>query len=281
MTKTIFRFLGMLGTALAFGLLIAGCASTPRDPGSAAVKLAAEINAIKAGSARANGDTVTLTRGSVEVKKKLTVPEGVTLDLMVKGAALELRDGAVLTVNGVVNAAGHDDHGKGWGSLRIDDGTAVIAGTGTIKLKSKGRLLDIGGGKGRRQLTLDGVTLVGLPDNDSPLIGIYENSKFILKSGVITGNTYNHNDGAGGGGVYVWRGTFTMEGGTIYGNVDNLPAGMDASLANSARQGVSLHVEDGTAKWGTGGTYTKGGASQPDGSDIGTTDDTLIAIPAP
>jgi hypothetical protein len=72
-----------------------------------------------------------------------------------------------------------------------------------------------------------------------------------------------------------------MEGGTIYGNVDSLPAGTDASLANSARQGVSLHVEDGTAKWGTGGMYTKSGASQPGGSDIGTTDDTLIAMPAP
>jgi hypothetical protein len=35
----------------------------------------------------------------------------------------------------------------------------------------------------------------------------------------------------------------------------------------------------GTAKWGTGGTYTKGGVSQTGGSDIGTTADTLIAVP--
>jgi hypothetical protein len=136
MTKTVFRFLGMLGMALAFGLLTAGYVSAPRDPRAKAVKLAADINAIKAGSARVNDDTVTLTRDSVEVKKKLTVPEGVTLDLMVKGATLELRDGAVLTVNGMGNAAGHDDHGKGWGSLRIDDGVAVIAGTGTINLRN-------------------------------------------------------------------------------------------------------------------------------------------------
>jgi hypothetical protein len=34
-------------------------------------------------------------------------------------------------------------------------------------------------------------------------------------------------------------------------------------------------------KWGTGGTYTKGGVAQTGGSDIGRTNDTLIAIPAP
>jgi hypothetical protein len=375
-----------------------------------------------------------------------------------------------LTVNGTVNATGHGDHGKGWveGSLRMGDGEAVIAGTGTINLTSKGRLLNIGSDKGKRKLTLDGVTLVGLPDNDSSLVGIGENGELILKSGAITGNTYNSNDLAGGGGVDVWHGTFTMEGGaisgnsangkdgedgrgggvdiggkavftmtggeisgntaqgrnalgggvngdgeasftlsggaisgntltasrnaggggvnlnhgsftmtggtitantasgdnegmgggvrlgmsstftltggtitgnsakgkavsgngggirvengsvftmkggaisgntagdgrgggvivqmgdsptvfimeggTIYGKADNLPAGTDASLANSARQGASLLVSRSTAKWGTGGAYTKGGASQTGGSDIGDTDDTLIAVPAP
>jgi hypothetical protein len=38
-----------------------------------------------------------------------------------------------------------------------------------------------------------------------------------------------------------------------------------------------------TAKWGMGGTYTKGGVSQTGGSDIlrsdRGTDDTLIAVP--
>jgi hypothetical protein len=436
----------------------------------AAVKLAADINAISAGSAKADGDTVTVA-GRVEVEKRLIVPEGVTLDLTVKDAALELRDGAVLTVNGTVNAMGHGDHGKGWveGSLRMGDGEAVIAGTGTINLTSKGRLLNIGSDRGHRRLTLDGVTLVGLPDNDSPLVGIHENGELVLLSGAITGNTRVGNDWVGGGGVAVYRGTFTMEGGeisgngaqgtrgaggggieigeeavftmkggtitgnsasggegaegggvavrdggaftmeggavsgntlkgynangggvfvsgstftmrggaisgntaqgggeangggvrlsksasfimeggvisgntsadsrfaggggvavhngstftmrggaisgntakggnsgegagdrgggvnvpgatfimeggTIYGNADSLPAGTDPSLANSARIGASLGGA--TAKWGTGGAYTKGGVSQPGGSDIGigNTDDTLIAIPAP
>jgi hypothetical protein len=377
-----------------------------------------------------NGATVRLT-DRVEIKTAITVPEGVTLDLTADGAEIELQDGAVLTVNGTVNATGHGDHGSGWveGSLRIGDGTTAINGGGTIYLKSKGRLLNLGSDKGRRQLTLDGVTLVGLPDNDNPLVGIYENGGLVLKSGAITGNTHVSSeettgggidvgeDGsftmqggaifgntatsdtlvAGGGGVAVWKGTFIMsggtitnntatsggrnangggvflhgnaaftmsggeisgntatsgsgggqgggvdlrdaiftmsggtisgntgggvtvsgkigstftmqggmisgntartdcggvtvidgmfimEGGTIYGKADSLPAGTDASLANNSQKGASsvLHMRKDTAtvKWGTGGTYTKGGVSQTGGSDIGTTSDTLIAVP--
>jgi hypothetical protein len=96
----------------------------------------------------------------VRLETALTVPAGVTIDLTQE--TLQLADNAGL----MVNAMGHGDHDKGWGSLRVDDGAAVIAGTGTINLKSKGRLLNIGTDKGRRQLTLDGVTLVGLADND-------------------------------------------------------------------------------------------------------------------
>jgi hypothetical protein len=83
---------------------------------------------------------------------------------------------------------------------------------------------------------------------------------------------------------------FTMLGGTIYGKSDTLPAGVDTSLANSAKggsvtAGAASSVEEG-AKWGTGGAYTKGvgapgGAAQTGGRDIGATDDTLIAKPAP
>ena len=202
---------GALALALVFALLIAGCASVPKDPAAAAVKLAADINAIKAESAKVSGDTVTIVGADVEINKGLTVPAGVTLDVTADGAALRLRDGAVLTVNGTVNARGHGDHREG--GLGMGDGAAVIAGTGTIYLKSKGRLLNIGGDQGKRQLTLDGVTLVGLADNDSPLVGVGENAGFILKSGAITGNTCQN-----GGGVEVNRGTFTMEGGAISGN---------------------------------------------------------------
>jgi hypothetical protein len=474
--------------ALAALITFAGCATTPdnggggrqfKDPAAAAAKLAANINAVKAGSAKANGDTVTLS-GWVGLKKRLTVPEGVTLDLTAEGTALELQDGAALTVNGTVNARGHGNHGSGWveGSLRVGDGAALIDGTGTVYLASKGRLFNIGSDRGRRTLTLDGVTLVGLPDNDHSLVGIGENNELVLKSGAITGNTRSGDEWVSGGGVEVSRGTFTMEsgvisgnsvsggqgaegggvkvgrkgnftmkggtitgnslnpgrdassgggvrvgeggtfimeggtisgntvtggrtghgagvsvfgegssfimhggaisdntvtggpgggcgggvmvlrgnpkenrtgpaftmtggtisgnavsggswnegggvqigedcvfvmkggvisgntvtamrgtsangggvrvqeggtftmeGGTIYGKAESLPAGADANLANHAPRDVSLYI-DGTVKWGTGGAYTKGGVPQTGGGDIGSTDDTLIAIPA-
>ncbi|MDR2363398.1 MAG: hypothetical protein LBD65_03175, partial [Spirochaetaceae bacterium] len=152
-------------------VVVMGCASAPTNPGGGnndgtaqAAKLAKDLNALRAGRAVVKGGTVTLS-GRAELKTALTVPEGVTLDLTQEGAALELQDGAVLTVNGTVKTSGHGDHGKGWveGSLRVGDGAAVIAGGGTINLKSKGRLLNIGSDKGSRKLTLDGVTLVGLP----------------------------------------------------------------------------------------------------------------------
>jgi hypothetical protein len=255
-------------------MILMGCASIEtvvvetkdNSPGkylNAAKKLAAGINAIKPGSAKVNGDTVTVT-DKVELKAVLTVPEGVTLDLTAAGAALELRDGAALTVNGVVNASGHGDHGSGWvdGSLRVGDGAAVIAGSGTIRLTSKGRLLNIGSDKGRRQLTLDGVTLVGL-DNDNPLVGIGENGGFVLKSGAITGNTYASDEWAGGGGVEVHKGTFTMEGGAISGNSANGKRGASgggvsigeesvftmtggAITGNTAREGGGVRVWQGT-----------------------------------
>jgi hypothetical protein len=80
-------------------------------------------------------------------------------------------------------------------------------------------LLNIEGGK---KLTLDGVTLVGLPDNNNTVVRIGGSGVFIMKSGTITGNSRT-DPGSGsagmGGGVFVsGGGTFTMEGGTISGN---------------------------------------------------------------
>ena len=300
----------VLVPALVFVLLIAGCASTPKEPAAGAAdaaKLVKDINAIKAESAKADGNTVTLT-GGIRLETALTIPAGVTLDLTKE--TLQLANNAVFTVEGTVNAKAD--------GITIDSAAAnpaTVNGSGTIQLKSKGNLFVIWDNK---KLILDGVTLVGLKDNDGSLVE-FGGSEFVLKSGKITGN-HGHGvkfydggtftmevgeiSGNGDGGVIVFNGSFTMsggtiannsrdnngggvylaegasfimEGGTIYGNADSLPAGTDPSLANSARVGASL--AGGTAKWGTGGTYTKGGKSQPGGSDIGSTNDTLIAIP--
>jgi hypothetical protein len=210
--------------ALVFSVL-AGCASTGAATGgvtpdpAAAARLAKAINAVKAGSAKASGGTVTLS-GEVWLQKDLAVSAGVILDLTADGAALGLKDGAVLTVNGTVNARGHGDHGNGWvdGGLRVDNGATAVNGSGTIRLAGKGRLLNVWGGNGRK-LTLEGVTLVGLPDNDQSLVGAGDGGTLVMKSGAITGNTYIDDDWAGGGGVEIGEGgAFTMEGGEISGN---------------------------------------------------------------
>jgi hypothetical protein len=76
--------------------------------------------------------------------------------------------------------------------------------------------------------------------------------------------------------------TFTMSGGRIQGNTDrdgftkNILAGRDQG---GTALSVDMWEAGVTAKWGTGGAYTKGGVSQSGGSDIGSTDDTLIAVP--
>jgi hypothetical protein len=243
-------------------------------------------------------------------------------------------------VNGTVNARGHGDHGSGWvdGSICIDAaGTATINGSGTINLKSKGSLLNISGVNDGMKLILDGVTLMGMVDNNQSLINVNNGGVFVMKNGKITGNHTDRGGGVGvydknttftmeggeisgnsasvqGGGVRVWIATFTMEGGTISGNSAKEGGGIavvgsdnDGSTfimkggtiygfstvggnANTAPSGAVLSVGTGITKWGTGGTYTKGGVPQTGGSDIvpppvvfpmpSTTDETLVAIPA-
>jgi hypothetical protein len=366
--KKILSGMPAIALVFVFGLVLAGCASAPKEGPAADInaaaelsaveKLVADLNAIEAGKAAVSGDTVMLTGGVRFENAALTVPSGVTLDLT--KVTLQLGNGATLTVNGTVNAKAE--------GINIDSAAAspaTINGSGTIQLKSKGRLLGIWEGK---KLTLDGVTLVGLPDNDRSVVEMGNGGEFVLKSGTITGNTVN-SEGAAGAGVGVWEnGTFTMQGGAITGNTANGSRGSEGGgvvvgsgtfmmeggeisgntakgeqfasgggvfvggksvsvftmkggtisgnsaisngeikrgggvrvgaegatfimeggtiygssaedgNANTAADNAALSVW-GTAKWGTGGTYTKGGVSQSGGSDIGTTDDTLIAVP--
>jgi hypothetical protein len=296
-------FSGMPAIALAFvfGLVPAGCATGGGDAEPSqeeqAERLASNINTIEAGKATVNGDTVTLTGGVRLENAALTVPSGVTLDLTKE--TLRLGNNAALTVDGAVDAKAE--------GINVDGAAAspaTINGSGTINLKSKGSLLGIWEG---RKLTLDGVTLVGLPDNDRPLVEIGSGGEFVLSRGAITGNVVNR-EWASGGGVYVGGKSvtvFTMKGGAISGNSaisngDNNGGGVcvnaevatfimeggtiygkaaEGGKANNAAENEALSIW-GSVKWGSGGTYTKGGVPQTGGSDIGSTNDTLIAIPA-
>jgi hypothetical protein len=383
---------GTLVIGMAFGFMAAGCASTggAKSPAleaatidtaatavdaaavatvtlptaaelAAAAQLAADINAIKEGSATVDGATVTLTDWLFP-RTDLAVPRGVTLDL-VQGAAIGLGDKVTLTVDGVMNIRNGEP-------IRFEDSTrqATIKGSGTIYLKSKGPLIRIADTRNvpKMALTLDGVTLVGVPDNNNSLVEVNVGGTFVMKSGAITGNTRVNGDAGGvrvnggtfameggeitdnsasmvgggvyiivggtftmtggtisdntagagsygarnGGGVYVSGSTFIMEGGTISGNSaeegggvvigtegtftmrgGRIQGGTDSdgftknAASNNNSGSAALMVRDqwnhvGTAKWGTGGTYTKGGVSQTGGSDISNTNDTLIAVPA-
>jgi hypothetical protein len=159
--------------------------------------------------AKADGNTVSLTANVTLSKTTLVVPEGVTLDLTKNRVSLTLGNNSTLTVNGTVNAARS-------GGLGIDPGTSTINGSGTINLLGKGTLISISSKDRKiRKLILDGVTLVGVKDNFDPLVFVIEGSELIMKSGKITGN--NSNEGRGGG-VFIYKSTFIMEGGEISGN---------------------------------------------------------------
>jgi hypothetical protein len=262
--KRAMKFLGIAALCLAvfgaFGLVLAGC--NTGDDGSTAEELAdqlaAEINALKEGIATVNGATVTLTAGLTP--SSLTVPAGVTLDVTAHGAGIMLRD-ATLTVNGTVNTAldfGTSSSGNNWEapSIRLEDRAswAAIDGSGTINQKGKGSLLNV---SGNRTLTLDGVTLAGVADNNAPLVQVNGGGDFVMKSGAITGNT-NIGENAHGGGVKVNNGgVFTMEGGTVSGNTTN---GGDENSSTGAgvrvENGGEFTLKDGTISGNTAKSVT-------------------------
>jgi hypothetical protein len=221
------------------------------------------------------GATVTLSDGLL-LSRDLTVPAGVTIDLTSAGR-FHMRN-ATLTVNVTVNA--------GAGHVSLEDMASEATINGNWNVAST-------------KLTLDGVTLVGLEDNSEALVYVGLGGQVVMKSGAITGNTHAGNDWVYGGGVEIREGgTFTMEGGTISGNTAQYGGGVridqstfvledgriqggmdnDGFTKNTASSGAALSLDSSTATWGTGGAYTKGGAAQTGGSDIGDSDDTLIAI---
>jgi hypothetical protein len=232
-TKHFFNMVMAALIAVIFSVL-SGCPTGNDDPTAEelAEQLAADINAVEAGSAAVNGTLVKLAGDTfVAIPIALTVPAGVTLDVTADGAALGLGSQAVdntpvtLTVNGTVIARP--------GHVQLEDcqwGAATINGSGVICLHGNGRLLDVSGNwnAADRKIILDGVTLVGLKDNDQALVYVDKGGEVVMKSGVITGNgdwgvsiqeggtvnnPYDNNNI-----VTFIGGTFTMEGGTISGN---------------------------------------------------------------
>jgi hypothetical protein len=230
-------------------------------PTPEAAQLAANINAMNPGSATVGGATVKIASDKfVYLQSDLTVPVGVTLDVTANNAALGLGD-VTLTVNGVVNA--------GSNQVRFEDNASevVINGNGTIYLKSKGNLFSIAGNhnKANHKLTLDGVTLVGLEDNDSELVNVRNGGPgrtgtFVMKSGKITGNTHTRDTGLSGGGVKLGDGgTFIMDGGEISGNTAQNGGGGSSGGGVTVEDNGTFTMNDGTI---SGNTAQNGGGVQ-------------------
>jgi hypothetical protein len=127
---------------------------------------------------------------------------------------------------------------------------------------------------------ISGNSAVGVEGSGGGGVLVGEGSTFIMSGGEISGNSAVN---AGGVNIAGNGNTFTMNGGAIYGANEE---GGRANIATGSGRPATMYI-NGDAKWGTGGTYTKGGVNQSGGSAIVTgtasrinTDDTLIAIPA-
>ena len=191
-----------------------------------------------------------------------------------EGGVLRVKAGALITEN--YNADG------GGGGVQVGEKAVFIMEGGEIR----GNTAKGGGGVDVNKGTfiMEGGTISGNTATEWGAGGVEAGEKSIFTIFILHGGRILAHTAVGGGGsVRVESGgrgsgsAFIMEGGTIYGDVASLPAGTNASLANNAPNDISLAV-DGTAKWGKGGAYTKGGIPQTGGSDIGNTNDTLIAV---
>jgi hypothetical protein len=115
----------------------------------------------------------------------------------------------------------------------------------TINLSSNGSLFTLS----RGTLTLENnITLSGRSSNNASLVKLNSSGTLIMKTGSkIQNNTVTINDDyAEGGGVYIYGGTFTMDGGTISGNrVEATSSSSSYSISYSANGG-GVYFDSGT-----------------------------------
>jgi hypothetical protein len=173
--------------------------------------------------------------------------------------------------------------------------TVAIRGIGAkrnVRLGSNGTMFTV---KPNVTFVLENNTaLHGHSQNTGALI-VVDGGTFIMNAGTeITGNSGGDGRGwgnSGGGGVHLNKGTFTMNGGTIYNNTANSGAGVymyDGTFTmnggtisgNTADNGGGVYVNSGTftktggaivgnaAKSSGGGVYVNGGAFNMRGGNI-------------
>jgi hypothetical protein len=133
-------------------------------------------------------------------------------------------------------------------------------GERTITLASNGSLFTISSGV---TLTLDeNITLMGLNTNTTSLVYLSSGNLIINTGAKISGNTVSAGYGSGGGGISIYNGTFTMNGGTISGNISDNGYGGGIYIYNNGTftmngGAISGNTASGTESLG-GGIYIRG-----------------------
>jgi hypothetical protein len=133
----------------------------------------------------------------------------------------------------------------------------------TVTLASNGNLFTVH--EGVQFILDDRITLNGKTGNSGSLIFVNEAGVLIMKAGAkITGNVNASADtSASGGGVSLWRGYFTMEGGEITGN-----SIASASATHAEGGGVAVGESTFIMKGGKIGNNTVSGPSYMAGGGV-------------
>ena len=146
--------------------------------------------------------------------------------------------------------------------------TVTIQGNGTISLSSEGAVLFINRGQ---HIIIQDTNFKGMNNNSSHLVEIQSGQFTMQGSASIYGNY--------GGGVFMWDGTFTMNGGNIYGN-GTAAGGVrmqygtftmnDGTISgNTSHQGGGVCVEYGNKFTMNGGTISGNFAGRGGGVYLG------------
>jgi len=198
------------------------------------------------GTTNGGGGGVKITAGTFNMSSPATIKNNRAVNALNTGGAGVFLTGASSKFemnSGIIegNIATFGASGGGGGGVAVFDGANFIMNNGTI---------------GGTPATQNSASNGG---------GVYiggTGSTFTMNNGFIQGNTVSGN----GGGVYS-EGTFTMNGGTIYGLNEAVTALRNLTQTNAPATGPSLYAASGTAKYGP--AFGSGNilASIPGGTD--------------
>ncbi|MDR3312762.1 MAG: hypothetical protein LBS64_06490 [Spirochaetaceae bacterium] len=259
----------------------------PTAPAGAGGDYATLADAIAASSAgTADNPFVINVTGNLDIAAVLTIASGKHIKLVsTSGTTLKrlgtaasalffVQSGGSLTIGSGVTVDGNKGAVNASGSLvYVNGGAFTLEAGATLKDNANGGFPGGGGGVFVQggTFTMKGGAISGNSAGNGG--GVYvAGGSFIMQGGAISGNSTN----TFGGGVCVDNsGTFTLEGGTVYGST----AG--GGLANTADYGGAALYKAGfgTAVFGANGGSV-GGDPRVGGSAIDTTNETLVGAGA-